>query len=296
MIKKYTKFLESRLSGIKIPPTSFSNDYSIYEWYSFIHNANTMSINESSLKLWSDHFIGAGYYDKINNKIKKIFRDLDKVEIDDIDAIYIDIIDLLPYNSHHTNYAIFSGNYKEDELKLNSVDNIKDTSDKTRLQVICGILGDIVRPTLFISVGRGSGQSELIRTTKEAEFVTSEDYQCCNFRKNLSLYEIDLHKTTTFKNYDLNYFSLKTFEKYDIDKIIDYVKGGIFFSYRNSRTTMIDILKIYDESKYKEETILSFLNKKGIDCYIEYDREDYIKFNNPERMQSDSYDIKIVFN
>lgn len=291
MIKKYTKFLESRLHGVRIPPTSFRNDFSIYEWYSFIHNASEMSINESSLKLWSDHFIGAGYYDKINAKIKKIFTDLDKVEIDDIDAIYIDVIDLLPYDSHHTNYAIFRGSYREDELRLNSILNIKDTSDKRRLEIICDILDDIVRPTLFISLGPGN--SEIIRTSKDAEYVTSEDYKCCNFRKNLNLYQIDLHNTTTFKDRNLNYYSLKVLEKYDIDRIIDYVKGGIFFNYRNRR--MVDILKIYEEAKYKEETILSFLNKKGIDCYIEYDREDYI-MRNPGKFDSDSYDIKIVFN
>ena len=301
MIKKYTKFLESRLHGVRIPPTSFRNDFSIYEWYSFIHNASEMNINESSLKLWSDHFIGAGYYDKINAKIKKIFTDLDKVEIDDIDAIYIDVIDLLPYDSHHTNYAIFSGSYREDKLRLNSTQNIKDTSDKTRLEIICNILDDIVRPTLFISLDSsrsqsifGQGDSEIIRTSKDAEYVTSEDYKCCNFRKNLNLYQIDLHNTT-FKDRKLNYYSLKVLEKYDIDKIIDYVKGGIFFNYRNGHYKMIDILKIYEEAKYKEETILSFLNKKGIDCYIEYDREDYI-MRNPIKFESDSYNIKIVFN
>lgn len=293
MIKKYTKFLESRLHGVRIPPTSFRNDFSIYEWYSFIHNASEMSINESSLKLWSDHFIGTGYYDKINAKIKKIFTELDKVEIDDIDAIYIDVIDLLPYDSHHTNYAIFRGSYREDELKLNSTHNIKDTSDKTRLEIICDILDDIVRPTLFISLGQGD--SEIIRTSKDAEYVTSEDYKCCNFRKNLNLYQIDLHNTTTFKDRKLNYYSLKVLEKYDIDRIIDYVKGGIFFNYRNRRSSMIDILRVYEEAKYKEETILSFLNRKGIDCYIEYDREDYI-MKNPDKFESDSYDIKIVFN
>ena len=57
---------------------------------------------------------------------------------------------------------------------------------------------------------------------------------------------------------------------------------------------MIDILRVYEEAKYKEETILSFLNRKGIDCYIEYDREDYI-MKNPDKFESDSYDIKIVF-
>jgi len=158
MIKKYTKFLESRLHGVRIPPTSFRNDFSIYEWYSFIHNASEMNINESSLKLWSDHFIGAGYYDKINAKIKNIFTDLDKVEIDDIDAIYIDVIDLL-YDSHNTNYAIFSGSYREDELRLNSTQNIKNTSDKARLEIICDILDDIVSPTLFISLDSSRSQS-----------------------------------------------------------------------------------------------------------------------------------------
>lgn len=78
-----------------------SNLYGIHDWIEDLKSwewskSQNQVVNESSLKKWSDHFIGEGYYDKVSNHVNKIFESLRKVDEEEIHMRMYDVYDQIP--------------------------------------------------------------------------------------------------------------------------------------------------------------------------------------------------------
>ena len=78
-----------------------SQDYGIYDWIEDLKRhdwsySQNQTVNESSLKKWSDIFIGEGWYDKVNSLVDKMFQSIDKVDVNYINDRMFDIYDIIP--------------------------------------------------------------------------------------------------------------------------------------------------------------------------------------------------------
>ena len=92
-LKTYNLFLESY--EIKDGPYGIGDwieDLKSWEWSKPQHN----SVNESSLKKWSDRFIGEGWYDKISNYVDRMFESFTKVDEEEIHMRMYDVYDQIP--------------------------------------------------------------------------------------------------------------------------------------------------------------------------------------------------------
>ena len=67
---KYLKTYKIFESNSKYGIHDWIEDLKSWEW----SRPQQQSVNESSMKKWSDHFIGEGYYDKVSNHVNKIFE------------------------------------------------------------------------------------------------------------------------------------------------------------------------------------------------------------------------------
>lgn len=234
-IKTYNIFLESNDNSFEDTIT-----YSIYEWMEDLKRAQWGKINKrdisTDLKKWTEHFIGDGYFDRINNLVDSIYDALRKVDVDTINDRMYDVYDNIPSSKEKwTMCSILYGDY-EDYDKPNSsgryngilsVPNPNNENSKT--DMILHILKAIVYPTLLIGY-----PGVPIRTTDDEKFVTDKKYQCVNFNiNNYSLLEGDVipngetgrRSTTTIGTFDI---SKK--RKYSVDKVVDMYRPGIFIN------------------------------------------------------------------
>ena len=82
MIKNYLKFTESN-KNIHI------GNYSIYEFCEYLKSLNwstsdndILASGDNYIKTWTDHFVGEGYYNKIENYVDGLIKIFDKIKID----------------------------------------------------------------------------------------------------------------------------------------------------------------------------------------------------------------------
>ena len=75
--------------------TGKQHEYSIYDWVEDLkgYEWGTKILRESSLKLWTDHFVGSGYWEKIKSLVDKMFESISKVDIDYINDRMYDVYD-----------------------------------------------------------------------------------------------------------------------------------------------------------------------------------------------------------
>ena len=107
---------------------SDTNEYSIYDWfedlkrYQWSKNQKSM-VNESSLKKWSDHFIGEGYWEKIKDLVDRMFVTMSKVDTDYINDRMYDVYDEIPESKDKwTMCCVAYGDYENH-------DNYKEIGD-----------------------------------------------------------------------------------------------------------------------------------------------------------------------
>ena len=221
--------LETVFSADKIQE-SIDSKYGIHDWIEDLKSwewsrPQQQSVNESSMKKWSDHFIGEGYYDKVSNHVNKIFEALRKVDEEEIHMRMYDVYDQIPSGKEKwTMCCVAYGdveNYdKPDRNKYNGLVTVKNKDSRDRLRITIHILKAIVSPTLYI----GSWPNMMLRQSDESYYVTDKKWQCQNF--NIDDYS-DIKDGAEFDTDDYKGRKTKIFQhdidkkkQYSIDKII----------------------------------------------------------------------------
>ena len=227
-LKTYKYFLESK-----------DSKYSIYEWLedmkSHLWNKNP-TINRTSLKKWSDHFIGEGYFGEINTLVDNIFESFKKVDIHTVNDRMYDIYDELPSGkANQVMFVVLNGDAENFDRPIrrryNGYSSVSDPNDDNRkIDIIIDILKDITMPTLFIGY-----PSVDFRTTEEEIYVTDDKYKCENFDiNNYSLinkqsqpHGFIVKMGNRLRDTTIQQSDITKKIKYDIDKILDMYKPGI---------------------------------------------------------------------
>lgn len=224
MIKSYDIFLEAKSD----------KSYSIYDWADDLKRfqwskAQHVLVNESSLKKWSDHFIGNGWYDKIKNRIDKIWSAFEKVDVIDINYRMCDVYDQIPFEKEkYTSYCIVYGDYinceKENRNKYNGYRGVSRNLDpKQKIYIIVDIIKEIVHPTLSIGY-----PSINIRKTKDEIYVTEDKYKCENFNiDNYSIKEGDNINDRKDIATIITSYNIDDKRKYSSNKILEMNKPAI---------------------------------------------------------------------
>jgi hypothetical protein len=180
---KYLKTYKIFESNSKYGIHDWIEDLKSWEW----SRPQQQSVNESSMKKWSDHFIGEGYYDKVSNHVNKIFEALRKVDEEEIHMRMYDVYDQIPSGKEKwTMCCVAYGdveNYdKPDRNKYNGLVTVRNKDEKDRLRITIHILKAIVSPTLYI----GSWPNMMLRKSDESYYVTDKKWQCQKF--NIDVY------------------------------------------------------------------------------------------------------------
>jgi hypothetical protein len=286
-LKLYSNFSESKI-----------NNYSIYEWFEDLKKIQWKNeyINESSLKKWTEHFIGNGWYDIIKNRFLEIEKSLNKIDYEYIyDRLY-EIWDDLPYKKYKSVHpSIIYGDinkYNQDlEYKFSGM--MSYSEDKLKSYII-HFVKELIYFTSFIGY-----PSIHLRTTKEQEYVLDEKWKCSNF----NIDNFDIKSGSEYKNgsssqrrntttiYDSNINSKKNF---NINKYLEMYEPCIIIDiggYTNShRTGKFDIYKIEDILDEKLPIILENIDYKGI--VWDYSRNER-RFSDTE---FSDYTLKIILN
>jgi hypothetical protein len=237
---KYSKIYGIQLSFFKrwVPKVfenSFleksSSQYGIYDWFEdlkrFQWSQNQKSmVSESSLKKWSDQFIGEGYWEKIKDLVDKMFIAMSKVDTDYINDRMYDVYDEIPDGKENwTMCCVAYGDYenhdKPNNRKYNGLLSVPKPKEGDKLNIIISILKDIVNPTLTIGY-----PSYVIRQSDEQFYVTDKKWQCKNF--NIDDYGIKdgFEYPSDNRRGKGNVYSsdIDKKKKYSIDKILDMYK------------------------------------------------------------------------
>ena len=220
-LEKYNSFLER----------SESPQYGIYDWFEdlkrFQWSQNQKSmVSESSLKKWSDQFIGEGYWEKIKDLVDRMFIAMSKVDTDYINDRMYDVYDEIPDGKENwTMCCVAYGDYenhdKPNNRKYNGLLSVPKPKEGDKLNIIISILKDIVNPTLRI----GSYPSVFLRRDDDQYYVTDKKWNCANFDiDNYGFKSGDSFETSEGKYSSIFNSDMDKKKKYSIDKILDMYK------------------------------------------------------------------------
>lgn len=219
-VKSYDKFLESN-----------TDEYSIYDWYFHLRHS-ILTYRET--KNYSDQFIGPGVFTKIEQKIDEIFSIFDKIDINMIDDMLVELYDYVPQNKKKVvTYCILSGDAENidepnTQRKFNAASCFKESNEKSKWNAITDLLIDIVRPTLYIDI---EGEDLLLRLDK-TKFGSKYDsrYSCINF--NMNDYSVDWGGNITSVN-KLPSYKIKKLKIYKVENYINMRQPGIYIDVDN---------------------------------------------------------------
>lgn len=277
-VKSYNIFLESKVMN-----------RSIYDYFNYLVNClwNNNMINEEEIKKWADHFIGDGYYDKIKNRVNKIFNALNKVDEWEIHMRMYDVYDELPtYKSKYTVCAVAHGRYenwdKPIRNRYNGYSTVTNKNDQLRkMDIIIDIIKEIIYPTLYVGA---AFRNKKLRNNEASEYVTDEHYKCKNF-------DIDYYIENN--NIDLASYELSDFKKYNVDKIISLFVPAVIIDIGsqddNPMTLRMNLRKLEADI---DETMLSILPTLDYEEVV-YDMSRYDRRYDDDIDISD-YCIKII--
>ncbi len=294
-IKTYSLFLES---DKKIPDGN-QHDYSIYDWsedlksYEWMTNPEGSKVNINSIKMWTDHFIGDGWFDKISNHVENIFNSLKKVDTDYINDRMYDVYDEIPEGKKkHTSLAVLYGDIeKYNSLlsrKFSGSIYIPKCNEVNKFRVIIHIIKEMILPTLFIGGWRSNA---LLRTGKDECFVTDKKYQCQNF--NIDNYIKPHHNITkTSGGYDIDISKKK---KYDINLFLDMYQPSVTINIGGHSDSMATgVFNLREIESKLDDVLPSILHdidyKEVIFDQSRFDR----KFN--DNVDTSEYTLKILLN
>lgn len=240
MIKKYNTFLESK------------KELSIYDWFYMMHDGDM-----SNYELYANRFIGDGYADKVKNTANEIYSIIAEVIMEDIDAMLVDLYDIASLN--YSRLCILTSDYTEPN-EYNGAQFFRDINE-LKDDIICLISKSIVYPTLTY-YERNSQIDNRLRTTPEMIYVTNSKYNCKNF------------KTSDYNPIDLNFYTKKKLERYDVDLIIDSFKAGIVINLGDDKFSAEKLVNIDDVEEViesKEPMIIDYLEDLAIKPTLIYD-------------------------
>jgi hypothetical protein len=217
-------------------PLAFNEKYGIYDWFedlkSWEWSRKTLTI--SDIKKWTEHFIGEGWFSKIEGVAESIIKALQKVNPDDVDMRMYDVYDRLPREKRKDTYlTVAYGNYenvdKANKHKFNGLIYIKSTSEESKMRIMVHMIKEILMPTLYI----GSYPSVLLRRSDESYFVTETKWQCANF--NIKDYQdLGIYSGATFDNDDwkgrrvsISTYDIENKSKFSAQKVISMYKPCI---------------------------------------------------------------------
>jgi hypothetical protein len=279
-LKTYNKFLESSqtLSGLK--------KYSIFDWFEDLKIDSWTPKNTERHKIWTERFIGEGWWDKINSHVDNIFEILSEVNIRHIKDAMLEVFDTLPEEKERNIYtAVLYGDYERiddaNNFKYNGTMPIMDLNDKARKShILLSILKEMVHPTLYYSRFK---ENAILRDTKESEYVTDKKWQCQNFDFE------QFHKIGHLRDYEFS-----KVQKYSPENVLSMYRPGV----------VINIGGWGSESRHTGEMYLDDL-ESALDAAIEVvesevDCEDVIwPYTRGERHYDTSkpiyeYDLKIL--
>jgi hypothetical protein len=183
-LKTYNLFLESFQKD-----TAVMQEYSIYDWFEDLKSDNRKPSNIQRHKVWCEHFIGEGWWDKITNHVDKIFKTFEGVNMEFVNDVLLEVWDQFENKEKSNYFCVLYGHHKDkdkiSEIKWSGQRPIMELTQQRKDAIIISILIDIVYPTLFIGF-----PSTLLRRSKEEEYVTDKKWQCQNF--NIDNYSIEL--------------------------------------------------------------------------------------------------------
>jgi len=197
-LETYKSFLESQ------------KEYSIFDFYDYLRNNHWSNTDISTLERWTDHFVGAGWWQKIKSHVDRMFQILSEVDLNHIKDAMLEIYDTLPDEKEKNIYcSVLYGDYEKindsNDLKYNGNMPIFESDDmKRKSYILHNIIFEIVRPT--ISYSKITGNDIEFRLTPEAYYVTDKKWQCQNFdfSEFTELKEsVDSHRTGQMSLLDL---------------------------------------------------------------------------------------------
>jgi hypothetical protein len=285
-IKTYNKFLESESYNNALKDSEMDEDYSIIDWFEDLKSDTWNPSNLQRHKVWCEHFIGEGWWDKITSHVDKIFKVLSEVNIKHIKDSMLDVFDIIPEQKERDIYtAVLYGGYEKindsSDLKFNGTMPIMDLNDKSRKsQIMISILKEMVHPTLYCIRFK---EDVSFRNDNESLYVTDEKWQCQNFDFE------QFHKTGHLTDYEFN-----KVQKYSLENVLSMYRPGV----------VISIGFLGSDSRYTGEMYLDDL-EESLDSAIEViesevDYEDVIwSYTRGERHYDTSkpiyeYDLKIL--
>jgi hypothetical protein len=280
-LKTYNLFLESFQKD-----TAVMHEFSIFDWFEDLKIDSWTPKNVERHKIWCEHFIGEGWWNKINSHVDNIFEVLSEVNIKHINDAMLEVFDTIPEEKERNIYtAILYGDYEKiddaNNFKYNGTMPIMNLNDKARKShILISILKEMVHPTLYYSRFK---ENAILRDTKESEYVTDEKWQCQNFDFE------QFHKIGHLRDYEFS-----KVQKYSPENVLSMYRPGV----------VINIGGWGSESRHTGEMYLDDL-EEALDASIEVvesevDYEEVIwPYTRGERHYDTSkpiyeYDLKIL--
>jgi len=164
-----------------------NSEYSIYDFVNDLNiwNKNPLSFNE--LKTWTNHFVGDGFYEKLDDYITRVWNSMKKVDYDNINDRFLELWDdvnvdtnwILPCIAYGDYYRAGNPNKGSSRDMYNGSMPIRDLNDDDRKKsIMIEIVRSIIQPTLTIGY---SSNNVYVRNTDDEIYVTDKKYQCENF-------------------------------------------------------------------------------------------------------------------
>jgi hypothetical protein len=234
-IKNYIQFIKESFQK----DTDVMHEKSIFDWIEDLKSDNWNPKNIERHKIWTEHFVGEGWWDKITSHVDKIFEVLREVNLNHINDAMLDVFDTIPEQKERNIYtAVLYGDYEKindsNDLKFNGTMPIMDLNDKNRKDyVIISILISMVYPTLYYSRFK---ENAMLRDTKESEYVTDEKWQCQNFDFE------QFHKTGHLRDYEFS-----KVQKYSPENVLSMYRPGIVINIGGWGSDSIHTGKMYLE-------------------------------------------------
>jgi hypothetical protein len=213
-LKTYNLFLESFQKD-----TAVMHEFSIFDWFEDLKIDSWTPKNVERHKIWTEHFIGEGWWNKINSHVDNIFEVLSEVNIKHINDAMLEVFDTIPEEKERNIYtAILYGDYEKiddaNNFKYNGTMPIMDLDDKARKShILISILKEMVHPTLYYSRFK---ENAMLRDTKESEYVTDEKWQCQNFDFE------QFHKIGHLRDYEFS-----KVQKYSPENVLSMYRPGV---------------------------------------------------------------------
>lgn len=224
MIKSYLKFTESK--------NIYIGNYSIYEFFEYLKSLSwSTSDDEVSgndyIKTWTDHFVGEGYYQKIEKYIDSLLEIFNKIDINYIKDRFSEIFDTYNDRNRKVNFGVI---YNSDFDNPNKFNGLIGFLSKNFL--IRHIIMAIIYPTLYHK------RLVEVRQLHDEIYVTDIKYNCANVSDNLNfkgseLYDVD----KIIKNYkpvvkiQVGDDSYCEFRLSDVEKDIENILPSILHSF-----------------------------------------------------------------